>query len=282
MYKLSELSNPRMAQAFVDYMATQGVELKLVPEQTHFSLYVVYQEQLRQAQQEFALFLDNPAQEKYLAASWQVAQPKSVPFSYPKFQGFSALWKRTGGVTLTILCLTLAIFIAQNSPWGMTVFEWLHFPEQAQQQWQLWRWFSHALLHFSVVHIVFNSLWWWQLGSDIEHKLGVSRLLRLFLLSAACSGLAQFYSSGAYFGGLSGVVYALLGYLWLLGKRAPELGVAVPNGIARFMLLWLVIGYIQPFIPIANEAHLFGLIVGLVLGYVDVWLLSDSARKTSK
>lgn len=30
---------------------------------------------------------------------------------------------------------------------------------------EFWRYFTHALMHFSLMHILFNLLWWWYLGA---------------------------------------------------------------------------------------------------------------------
>ncbi len=54
------------------------------------------------------------------------------------------------------------------------MFNALHFPALAGQQWQIWRSVSHALLHFSVMHIAFNLLWWWQFGAILNSALAVS------------------------------------------------------------------------------------------------------------
>ncbi|WP_133154078.1 rhomboid family intramembrane serine protease, partial [Vibrio cyclitrophicus] len=71
----------------------------------------------------------------------------------------------------------VVIFVLQQIGFGQAIFNALHFPAVDGQQWQLWRWLSHAVLHFSVMHIAFNILWWWQLGGDIEKKLGSLKLL---------------------------------------------------------------------------------------------------------
>ncbi|MDF5668386.1 rhomboid family intramembrane serine protease, partial [Vibrio parahaemolyticus] len=70
-------------------------------------------------------------------------------------------------------------------------------------------------------------------------------------------------------GGLSGVVYALLGYLWILGYRLPHLGLPLPKPIIVFMLVWLVLGFVQPFMAIANTAHLVGLLSGMAIALFD-------------
>lgn len=98
----------------------------------------------------------------------------------------------------------------------------------SSQYLQIWRWVSHAFLHFSLLHILFNLMWWWYLGGQMEKRLGTSKLLVLTIVSAVFSGWGQSLFSGANFGGLSGVVYALMGYVWLTGERAPERGISLP------------------------------------------------------
>ncbi len=65
------------------------------------------------------------------------------------------------------------------------------------------------------------------------------------------------------------MVYALLGYIWMLGWKAPQLGVTIARPIVGFMLVWLVIGFAQSLMPIANTAHVIGLVTGCVLGLID-------------
>ena len=79
-------------------------------------------------------------------------------------------------------------------------------------QFDVWRYFTHALMHFSVMHILFNLLWWWYLGGAVEKRLGSGKLIVITLISALLSGYVQHKFSGPWFGGLSGVVYALMGY----------------------------------------------------------------------
>ncbi|MEA7515223.1 hypothetical protein ONK27_26390, partial [Salmonella enterica subsp. enterica serovar Virginia] len=42
--------------------------------------------------------------------------------------------------------------------------------------------------------------------------------------------------------GLSGVVYALMGYVWLRGERDPQSGIYLQRGLIIFALLWIVAG----------------------------------------
>ena len=82
----------------------------------------------------------------------------------------------------------------------------------------LWRAITPVFLHFGWTHIVFNSLWCWELGRRIEGRLGSLHLAGLFFVTAAVSNAVQDQVSGpVLFGGLSGVGYALL-----LGERTSQ------------------------------------------------------------
>ncbi|MDE1515623.1 rhomboid family intramembrane serine protease GlpG [Vibrio sp. dsl-7] len=270
MHLLISLHNPRAAQAFIDYMAAQHIEIQITPvANDRLTLWVTREQDFAAAQAELQLFLHNPTAKKYQAASWQLANPQRAQFSYVSPNLFSLIKAKAGGFTLLIMALCLVIFTLQSFGSGQAVFNALHFPAQASQQWQVWRWVSHAVLHFSVLHIAFNLLWWWQLGGDIEQRLGSLKLIKLFVIAAIVSGTGQYWVEGANFGGLSGVVYALVGYLWVIGQRAPQLGLSIPRPLFGFMLAWLVLGFVQPFLAIANTAHLAGLISGVVVAWFE-------------
>jgi GlpG protein len=137
---------------------------------------------------------------------------------------------------------------------------------------EYWRLITPIFLHFGLVHLVFNSLWLSMLGSRIEELAGSSHLILLVLLSGAFSNMAQFIWSGTvYFGGMSGVVYALLGYTWIKNKMWPHPLLHLSPGIVGFMLGWLLVcmtGILDLLlgVGVANAAHLGGLVIGMLLG----------------
>ncbi len=276
MIRLITLNNPRMAQAFIDYMASREIEIKMMPEGSgQFALWLMTDEHQIEVESELKRFLSNPTDERYLAASWDVAETRKPIFRYRSPSIIAMIKAKAGIFTLSIMAICILVFTLKQFGLMNILFSSLHFPAENGQQWQLWRWISHALLHFSVTHIVFNLMWWWQFGGDIEKRLGTFKLVQIFVVSAAFSGAGQYWVEGANFGGLSGVVYALAGYLWVLGGRAPQVGLGIPKPIMGFMLVWLVLGFVQPFMAIANSAHLAGLISGLLLG------LNDASRYQS-
>ncbi|MCE0493529.1 rhomboid family intramembrane serine protease GlpG [Vibrio salinus] len=271
MIRLITLNNPRMGQAFIDYMASRHIPMKMVAvEQNSYELLLLNDEYYIEAEAELKHFLSEPNAPRYQAASWSLNTKRNIAFSYASPSLLTLIKSKAGWFTLTIIALSFIIYFLQIFGFEQDVFSLLHFPASSLQQWQLWRWVTHALLHFSVIHIVFNMLWWWQLGGDIEKRVGSGKLIGLFILSSACSGLGQDWVKGIYFGGLSGVVYALVGYIWVMGWKCPQVGLTIQKPVLVFLLVWLVLGFVQPFMAIANTAHLTGLIVGVLFGAMDV------------
>ena len=95
----------------------------------------------------------------------------------------------------------------------------------------------------------------------------------LVLVAAVLSNLGQhFYMEQAdpevlhLFGGLSGVGYALFGYLWMKGQYEPEQGMILHPNTITTMLFWLVLCMTGLLGPIANAAHVVGLLVGVAFG----------------
>ncbi len=139
---------------------------------------------------------------------------------------------------------------------------------------QWWRLITPIFLHFSLFHILFNSLWLWEFGRRLETFFGSSRFAGLVLFTALASNLTQYFWTGAgIFGGMSGVLYGLLGYLWIRDLRQPEPDLHLPKGLIIFMLLWLVLagsGAVNLFIDgqVANAAHIGGLLSGMLAAYL--------------
>ena len=140
----------------------------------------------------------------------------------------------------------------------------------ASGQW--WRLVTPMLIHFGILHLAMNGMWYWELGRRIESRQGSINLIGLTLLFSLVSNYAQFVWSGAtLFGGLSGVLYGLLGHCWIFQLLAPNPAYRLPRGVLVMMLVWLVVcmsGLISMigFGEIANAAHVSGLLIGCFTG----------------
>jgi membrane associated rhomboid family serine protease len=71
------------------------------------------------------------------------------------------------------------------------------------------------------------------------------------------------------FGGMSGVVYGLLAYVWMQGRYNQRFGYALHKSTAVMMLVWFVLCWTGLLGPIANWAHTTGLLIGLAWGYLE-------------
>ncbi|MCP4173283.1 MAG: rhomboid family intramembrane serine protease [Fuerstiella sp.] len=131
---------------------------------------------------------------------------------------------------------------------------------------QLWRPITPIFVHYGLLHILFNMMWLRGMGMGIEFVRGTPRFVALCLILAATSNIAQLFWSGPYFGGMSGVVFGLIGYVWMKGKTQPELGIELPQQTVVFCLLWLFMCMTGALGPIANAAHLVGFVVGILVG----------------
>lgn len=140
----------------------------------------------------------------------------------------------------------------------------------ADGQW--WRLFTPMLVHFGILHLAMNALWYWELGRRIELRQGFWALLSLTLLFSLVSNIGQYLFGGpSLFGGLSGVLYGLLGHIWLYQWLAPNPVYRMPRGVLVMMLVWLLLclsGLVSllGFGQIANAAHVGGLLVGCLSG----------------
>ncbi|MEZ6060585.1 MAG: rhomboid family intramembrane serine protease [Planctomycetaceae bacterium] len=131
---------------------------------------------------------------------------------------------------------------------------------------EFWRPITPIFLHFGVLHLLFNMMWLRSLGSCVEFVRGTRRFLTLVVTIAVISNVAQFYVSGPHFGGMSGVVFGLIGYVWMKGRVQPELGLGLSHQTIVYAFLWLFLCMSGSFGPIANTAHVGGLIVGVLIG----------------
>ena len=137
-----------------------------------------------------------------------------------------------------------------------------------------WRLITPTFLHFSITHLVFNCLWIYILGSRIEKLDGLSIFLFIFILTGILSNAGQFFWTQQYlFGGLSGSVYGLLGYCFIIELDVKRSRYKLPEALYLFMFIWLLVGFtgildIFGFGNIANTAHLVGMIAGFIIGLI--------------
>ncbi len=267
------VSQHNVALLFANYLINNDIAAEVHQQDQQFVIYC-QSDKWQQAKELFEQFIENPYDAKYQSAAWQSGQTTDVVGHAPSlWTAFKRQFLAHAGlVTLTIFALCWAVYLAGIMGWQLAIFERIHFFEQLSVQ----AFFDNPIrligpvfFHFSILHIAFNTMWWWQLGGDIEQRLGKFELLQLFLISGILSNVAQFLVSGPNFGGLSGVVYGVVGYVWWAGWLAPEKGLQLSRPIIGFLLFWLLLGFVDMLpVNVANTAHLVGLIVGCLLAWL--------------
>jgi GlpG protein len=191
-------------------------------------------------------------------------------------------------MTAVVLALTFIVAAITLLGDNLTAVSWLSFVDYRVQgdyiyfsylndtlasgQW--WRLLTPMLIHFGILHLAMNTLWYWELGRRIEARQGAVMLLGLTLLFSLAANFAQYLHAGpSLFGGLSGVLYGLLGHCWIFQRLAPTPVYRLPPGVLVMMLAWLLIcmtGIFEllQFGAIANAAHVGGLLAGCLTGLV--------------
>jgi GlpG protein len=133
---------------------------------------------------------------------------------------------------------------------------------------EYWRLITPIFIHMGLWHLLFNMLWLKDLGSMIEARKGSLTLALMVLIVAVLSNIAQFLDTGGGFGGMSGVVYGLFGYVWMRGRYDPASGLRLHPTNVILMVGWFFLCLARlPFMPdIANAAHGVGLVIGMIWG----------------
>jgi GlpG protein len=291
MRLIGHLTDEKAARTFADYLYVQKIESHVESEKAEgWAIWINDEDKIGEAATLLEAFRLNPADSKYQveakgAAELRAQAEKSESEFRKKLRGQRHLFRplraygfgpltfvliaisvtvcllsRMGGNLQPILGLFITDFTTGN-PFGPGLPEIRHG--------QLWRLITPIFIHFGPLHIIFNMLWLRDLGSMIEGRQSTRLLAALVLVFAACSNLAQFWFGGPMFGGMSGVVYGLLGYIWLRGKFDPGSGLYLHPSTVTMMIIWFFACF-TPIVPhVANAAHAAGLLMGLGWGYLS-------------
>jgi GlpG protein len=269
------------ALRFWNYLKEKGVDSSLEEEsKSEWSIWVAEEDQVQSAQNDLKTFRENP-----LDQTFDVANPRPVPSfddpveKPPKRSGFKQFdlrrqWSRQerkpGLFTLSLIITSVAVFLVSGMGQNPMISNPLKITS-AILDGQIWRLITPIFLHLSIFHIFFNMWWLYDLGSQIESKKGSKFFLTFVVLLAVASNLSQYFYSGPNFGGMSGVIYGLFGYVWIKSRFDPADGFQLDPTIAIIMFGFFFLCFFGIFGNIANLAHAGGLVVGLAWGYASAF-----------
>ncbi|MCL2430743.1 MAG: rhomboid family intramembrane serine protease, partial [Alphaproteobacteria bacterium] len=177
-------------------------------------------------------------------------------------------------VTLVLIAVSVVVAAASRLGTDQVVLQPLFIgrPMAGIPAWQVWRLVTPIFIHFGPMHLLFNMIWTWHLGGMIERRRGPLFVLAIVAATAVPSNLLQYVADGSvFFGGMSGVVYALLGYAAMRIWFNPQSGYDVDRFLVVTSLAWFVLCWSGVIGPIANWAHTGGLVIGSLWGAIDAW-----------
>lgn len=298
MRHIGYVSNQQHADRFVDYLLSIGVQSQIEEEDGQWAVWIRDEDQVPISRASLDEFQDNPDADKYLAAIAEASKRRAeerrrrAEASKNTFDVRRHVWKqpatRRMPVTVSVLLLCVAIGILtqlgavgreaalQERSVGASVYGLLTFraPTTGGDAWasirdgQVWRLLTPAFLHLSLMHIVFNMVCLFSLGGQIEARRSWWLLILLLVIAAIAGNVAQAALQGPYFGGLSGAVYGFFGYMLVRQKKAPQEGLSVSNQTVFIFMLVLVLGFTNVLGGIANYAHLFGMVAGMIMATI--------------
>jgi membrane associated rhomboid family serine protease len=136
----------------------------------------------------------------------------------------------------------------------------------SQQPWTI---ITSIFVHGGLTHILFNMISLYFLGSFLIRAVGERSFLAVFFLGGLVGNVFYFLLAPPFTAGIgaSGAIFALGGALAVLVPRVPVFIFFIPVPVPLWVAI--IIFFLFSFLPnIAWQAHLGGLLLGLVAGLI--------------
>jgi membrane associated rhomboid family serine protease len=167
-------------------------------------------------------------------------------------------------VTMALIAINAVVFLARVDQVDIGLFG----PAVADGDW--YRVVTSGFLHYDILHIGFNMVLLWWLGSMLEPALGRVRFAVLYLGALLAGSLGVLLlDPRALTGGASGAVFGLMGAAFLFQRQR---GIdPMQTGIGGLIVVNLLLSF-RPGVSIGG--HVGGLVGGLLLA----WILHTTDR----
>ena len=287
MRPIGNLPEEKQARLFGDYLLTQGVrnEVELDVDGS-WIVWVVDDDQLEAGRGMLDRFRQDPNSREFsskavaaeqLRAKEEKEQSEWRRRVYNRQSVFPGARVHGAGLltyALVVACVAVAVFTKLGQDREVVKHLLIALPGGGflpeVTHGQVWRLLSPILIHFGFAHILFNMMWLFSLGSLIESVHGSGRFALLVLVFAVGSNLAQyFFGASVLFGGMSGVNYGLIGYVWLRGKFDPGSGLHLDKQSVVLAIGWFFLCLVGIIPHVANYAHAGGLVLGMAWGWIS-------------
>jgi GlpG protein len=293
---IGHLPNEDQARLFSDYLVTKGIRNEVEAEDDGtWLIWVLEDAQLEAGRTLLDRFRRFPAAPEFArdaAAADEVRQKEAEDQKqwrrrvFNRRRVFPGMQSYRAGVltyVLVVACVAVAVFSNLGANDEVLRHLFISFPAEGDgtlfpevRAGEVWRLLSPMIIHFGLPHIVFNMMWLFQLGSMIESAHGTNRFAVLIAVFALGSNVLQYLFAGPFFGGMSGVNYGLIGYVWIRGRFDPGSGLHLDKPSVVMAIGWFFLCFTGWVGPVANYAHAGGLILGMAWGWVSArWALRN-------
>jgi len=289
MRMIGSLPQKNLARRFGDFLLVQGIPNQIDSDSDGtFHLWVHDDKHLPQAEKlfsDFQRYPENPLYRGQGGAAGAIRAREEKLAKQSKVIDVRTHWHRLdttlAPITVTLIVLSVGITLLSFVDRSNELLDYFFITRYdvvgPYLQWsrglpeilhgQVWRLVTPIFIHMGFLHILFNMLWLKDLGTVLERHLGNLYYLALILVIAVVSNLGQYFLAGPSFGGMSGVVYGLLGYVWIRDRFDPNSGLSLNQSVVSMMLFWFVLCWTGIIGHVANWAHTFGLASGMLLGF---------------
>lgn len=285
MREAGELDNELDARTLADFLYYRGIDCSVEANaRNRWSLWVEDDDQIAEAERWVAVMREQPEHPEILhgaglAEGKRAAEAEEDREFARKQRTRDDVFGDAGSVgstplTFILIAASVLVTFFASGEGGLALRLQLFISTATEQlvevkQGQVWRLVTPIFLHFGVIHLLFNMMWLMDLGRAIEARRGAGFFLVFLLAVAVMSNAGQFFMTGPVFGGMSGVVYALLGYVWMQSRFNPWSGFVLHPMTVQMMLFWYVLCLTGLVGNIANTTHTVGLVMGVAWGYLD-------------
>jgi GlpG protein len=281
MRMIGHVTGEASAKLFSDYLSSLEIKTSTEPDSDgQWAVWIYSEDQVEAGKKYLADYLAHPSDPKFVRGAKQGEQiqdkqreeeAKLADRVYTR----DNIWPNVaiGGVTLALIliCVALSLYTGfSTNPVPklhmLLISEFIRPALPEIQQGEVWRLITPIFIHFGLLHIVFNMLMLKDLGTMIEVRRGTLTLITLVIVFGIVSNLTQYFYKGPGFGGMSGVLYGLFGYIWMRSRWDPGSGLFLSQQSVSVMLIWFVLCAVGIVPGVANGAHAGGLAAGVVWG----------------
>ena len=203
MRQIGILPDENQARLFSDHLVANHIRNEIEEEAGAWSIWIKDEDHVEDALSRLQRFRENPEAPEFRSARSGAAEVRSAEAQdmanyrrrvrtrgsiFPKLGGFGI-----GPLTFGLIFLCIAFAVYSKLGYDMDVVRRfvLADPENANgtflpevRSGQYYRLLSPSFIHFGPLHLVFNVIWLFQLGSMIEARRGTLTLALLVLVTA--------------------------------------------------------------------------------------------------